>query len=177
MEFNLNNAINILTRTPLVLEEMLRGMPGEWTLCNEGDNTWNAYDVMGHLIEGEKTDWIPRMQIILDETGDKKFKKFDRFAQFESSKGKALDGLLNEFKQLRQEGVRILIEANLSARQLEMEGIHPAFGPVKLKQLLSTWVVHDLTHITQIVRVMAFQYKDAVGPWIQYLGVLNRMAN
>ncbi len=172
MEFNLHHSIEILERIPAVLEDTLAGLNDEWTKTNEGGDTWSPYDVIGHLIQGEKTDWLPRMQIILNETGDKKFEKFDRFAQFENSKGKSLQELLNEFKRLRFENIRILKEANLSTQQFDMEGIHPTFGTVTLKQLLSTWVVHDLTHIAQIIRVMAFQYKDAVGPWVEFLGVL-----
>ena len=174
MEFNLKNSIELLERTPAVLKAMLGGLSDEWVLSNEGDNTWSSYDVIGHLIHGEKTDWMQRVQVIIYGTGEKKFTPFDRFAQFENSKGKTLEQLLHEFEQLRAESLRMLREANLQESQFEMQGIHPAFGAVKLSQLLATWTVHDLTHIAQIIRVMAFQYKDAVGPWVQYLGVLNR---
>lgn len=172
MKFNIYKSLEILERTPLVLETMLKGLSEEWTKNNEGPETWSPYDIVGHLIHGEKTDWIPRMEIILSGKADKNFEPFDRFAQFKESKGKNLQQLLDEFKALRKQNIERLRSANLTQDNFEQQGIHPAFGQVTLKQLLSTWVVHDLNHIGQIVRVMAKQYKSEVGPWTEYLRIL-----
>lgn len=172
MHFNLERSIEILERTPIVLKNMLSGLSDEWTLANEGDETWSAYDVVGHLIHGELTDWIPRAELILSGSGSKKFTPFDRFAQFEMSKGKSLAELLTTFKELRLKNIRHLRDRNISGQNLEEKGIHPEFGEVTLSQLLATWVVHDLNHIAQISRVMAKQYKEAVGPWTVFLKVL-----
>lgn len=172
MNFNLERSIEILERTPLVLKSMLTGISGEWTSANEGDETWSAFDVVGHLIHGELTDWIPRAELILSRTGSKRFAPFDRFAQFEVSKGKSLAELLKTFEELRQRNIRHLRDKNISEHDLERKGIHPEFGDVTLSQLLATWVVHDLNHIAQISRVMAKQYKEAVGPWTVFLRVL-----
>jgi hypothetical protein len=173
MKFDLREAIDILERTPLVLRILLSELPDHLIRSNEGGDTWSAYDVIGHLIHGEKTDWIARMRIILHES-DKRFVPFDRFAQFRESEGKNLEDLLSEFAAIRKQNVDILKSYRLSESQLSMKGIHPQFGDVTLKELLVTWAVHDLTHINQISRVIAKQFKDEVGPWIQYLGVLNR---
>lgn len=172
MQFNLTQSIEILERTPNVLQTLLQDLSENWTNHTEGPDTWSPYDVIGHLIHGEKTDWIPRMEIILSGDQAKEFTRFDRFAQFENSKGKSLQELLDEFKMLRKENLQKLKSKNISETDLDKTGIHPAFGEVSLKQLLATWVVHDLNHIVQISRVMAKQYKVAVGPWIEYLGVL-----
>ena len=172
MQFDLNKTLEILERTPRVLEVMLGGLSEEWTNSNEGAETWSAYDVMGHLIHGEKSDWIPRMEIILSEGRDKKFEPFDRFAQFRESQGKSLHQLLEEFKQIRERNIQHLRAKNLSAIDFAKTGIHPAFGEVTLLQLLSTWTVHDMNHIAQIARVMGKQYTTEVGPWKQYLGIL-----
>ncbi|HLY70114.1 MAG TPA: DinB family protein [Puia sp.] len=174
MNFTLEKSIQILERTPNILDAMLQDISSDWTTKNEGDQTWSAYDIIGHLIHGEKTDWIPRVQIIVSKNSDKKFNKFDRFAQFEASKGKSLAQLLAEFALLRKMNVQTLRSLNLSNQDLEAKGIHPAFGEVSLSQLLSTWVVHDLNHIAQISRVMAKLYKDDVGPWIEYLAILRQ---
>jgi hypothetical protein len=173
MQFDIQMALPILERTPQVIEALLYGLPDEWVLRNEGPDTWNAYDVVGHLIHGEKEDWITRMQIILGE-GDKHFKPFNRTAMFEASKGKTLNQLLDEFKSLRKDNLLQLQAVNFSEELLNRTGIHPKFGTVTLKQLLSTWVVHDLTHINQITRVLGKQYEEAVGPWKEFLGILNR---
>jgi hypothetical protein len=173
MEFDIKKSIEILRQTPSVMEKLLKGLSDEWIFSNEGENTWSAYDIMGHLIHGEKTDWIPRLNIILNESGDKKFEPFDRFAQFTDSTGKTMDMLLSEFKQLRSDNLLSLLSLNVARDQFEMEGIHPAFGKVTLSELLAAWVVHDLNHIAQIARVMSFQYEKAVGPWKEYLGILN----
>ncbi len=172
MNFTIPKSIEILERTPDVLIAMLQDISSEWTSNNEGAETWSAYDVVGHLIHCEKTDWIPRMEIILSDKSDKTFEPFDRFAQFKESKGKTLTELLNEFKQLRNINAALLRSKKLTNEMLTATGVHPAFGEVNLSQLLATWTVHDLNHIAQISRVMAKQYKDEVGPWIKYLRIL-----
>ncbi|MBQ4819514.1 DinB family protein [Aquimarina sp. MMG016] len=172
MKFNLNKSIEILQRTPNVLITMLQNMDKEWVFNNEGEKTWSVYDIIGHFIHGEKTDWIPRMEIILSDNPDKTFIPFDRFAQFENSKGKTLKQLLDEFQKLRKSNIEKLISTNLTDEDLQKTGIHPDFGSVTLSQLLATWVVHDLNHIAQISRVIAKQYTTEVGPWSTYLRIL-----
>ena len=172
MSFDLNKSIEILERTPAVVTDMLQGISEEWVSQNEGGDTWSPYDIVGHLIHGEKTDWIPRMNIILSDAPDKKFQPFDRFAQIRDSKGKPLSQLLDTFRSLREQNLQVLRSRDLTTEDLLKEGIHPAFGVVTLAQLLATWVVHDLNHIAQIARVMAVQYRRAVGPWVAYLRVL-----
>ena len=172
MNFTLDKSLEILERTPNVLISMLQGISADWTSANEGGETWSVYDIIGHLIHGEKTDWIPRTDIILSERSDKTFRPFDRFAQFEDSKGRTLIQLLAEFKILRDSNVAQIRSKNITVKNLEEKGIHPAFGEVTLSQLLSTWVVHDLNHIAQISRVMAKQYTAEVGPWKEYLRIL-----
>ena len=173
MNFTVEKSIEILEHTPAVLEMMLQNVSADWTENNEGGETWSVFDVLGHLVHGEKTDWISRIEIILSDAPDKKFAPFDRFAQFEDSKGKTLRELLEEFKRLRKKNVDVLRSQKLTTENLEQKGVHPAFGKVTLAQLLATWTVHDLDHISQISRVMAKQYKEAVGPWTQYLKILN----
>jgi hypothetical protein len=172
MEFNLERSVEILERTPAVLNTLLRDIAVEWTNMNEGGETWSVYDIIGHLVYGEKTDWVPRMLIILSDNPDKKFVPFDRYAQFGDSNGKTLTSLLDEFRLLRKENLRILRSSKITKKNLEKKGIHPAFGEVSLSQLLSTWVVHDLNHLAQVSRVMAKQYKDVTGPWVAYLKIL-----
>ena len=174
MEFDVQKATEILSRTPNVLATLLNGLSNEWIYQNEGEETWSPFDVMGHLIHGEKTDWTQRMEIILSDGTSKEFAPFDRFAQFEESKGKTLSQLVEEFKSLRQENLKILHSKTIDTTTLSKKGVHPAFGEVSLKELLSTWVVHDLGHIAQISRVMAKQYKNEVGPWLEYLPVLQK---
>ncbi len=174
MKFELNKAILILERTPTTLSHFLGGLPTEWTLENEGLATWSPFDVVGHLIHGEKTDWMVRLEIILGNGPDKKFEPFDRFAQFENSKGKNIKELLVEFEHLRKGNIRTLKSKRLTSEDLVMRGIHPELGPVTMAQLLSAWVVHDLGHIAQISRVMAKQYKNEVGPWPKYLTILGQ---
>lgn len=174
MNFSFNKSIGILERTPKVLELMLENLSDEWTMNNEGPETWSPYDVLGHLVHGEQTDWIIRTKIILSDSENKAFTPFDRFAQFEESKGKSLTDLLDEFKKARKENLKFLSGLNLSENDLDKTGIHPKFGEVTLRQLLSTWTVHDLSHIAQIARVMSKQYKDAVGPWVEYLPILQK---
>ena len=172
MQFDINKSIEILSQTPSTLKSLLFDLSEEWTTVNEGESTWSAFDVIGHLIQGEKTDWIPRAKIILGDSSNKTFKPFDRFAQFENSKGKSLKSLLGEFTELRKANLITLKSLNISEDSLNLHGIHPDFGPVSLKQLLATWVTHDLNHIAQISRVMARQYKSEVGPWLAYISIL-----
>jgi hypothetical protein len=172
MKFSMESSLEVLERTPTVLNQLLSGLSPEWTHQNEGGDTWTAYDVIGHLIHGDKTDWLPRVELILFNNTNKEFATFDRFAQFENSKGKSLAELLQEFALLRKECTGQLRKLNISDDDLLKTGIHPHFGEVTLSQLLSTWVVHDLDHISQIARVMAKQYKEEVGPWIEYLKIL-----
>ena len=173
MEFELQHAIAILGRTPSTLDSMLRGIPEVWLVQNEGPGTWNPHDVVGHLIHGEETDWIPRARIILEHGEACAFEPFDRVAMFEKSKGKPIAELLDTFALLRKESLHELSEMKLTPALLEKRGKHPELGAVTLKQLLAAWVVHDLGHVRQIVRVMAKQYRDAVGPWRAYLSILD----
>ena len=172
MDFNLDRTIALLSRTPAGLDALLRGLPEAWTHRNEGENTWSAFDVVGHLIHGERTDWMPRARLILESGETKAFVPFDRLAQARESAGKALAELLDEFAKLRAENLRDLRGMNLRPEDLTRRGRHPALGVVTLSQLLATWAVHDLTHLHQLSRVLAHQYRDAVGPWSAYLGVL-----
>ena len=172
MKFNLDKTIEVLERTPLLLEALLKDLSGDWTMSNEGAESWSPYDIVGHLIHGEKTDWIKRLEIILSEDGNKTFEPFDRFAQFEESKGKTMNQLLTEFKEIRKSNLQILKTKNITSSDFGKKGIHPALGEATLANLLSTWAVHDLNHLSQISRVMAKQYKEEVGPWIEYLPIL-----
>jgi len=172
MNFSLDKSIEILERTPSAYKELLNGVSDEWSKTNEGGESWSPYDVLGHLIHGENGDWMNRIEIILSESPDKNFKPFDRIAQFEESKGKSLKDLLGEFMMLRIMNLEKLKAKNITEADLDKKGIHPVFGEVTLQQLLSTWVVHDLNHLAQVARVMAYQYKDEVGPWSEYLRIL-----
>ncbi len=174
MDFDLSTGIAVLERTPNTLRAMLAGLPAAWTDATEGPETWSPFVIVGHLIHGERTDWIPRARIILAQGGNRRFTPYDRFAQFRESKGKSLGDLLDEFAMLRAENLAILREWRLTDAQLALEGEHPEFGAVTLRQLLATWVGHDLGHIAQTARVMAKQYREAVGPWRAYLPVLDR---
>lgn len=176
MKYTLSDASAVLERTPAVLDSLLRGLPDSWTSPNEGPDTWSAFDVVGHLIHGEKTDWIPRARLILSDASKKQFEPFDRFAQFQNSAGKTLPQLLDEFSSLRAENLNTLKSWDLQEADLEKTGLHPTFGSVTLRQLLATWIAHDFTHIAQLARVMAKQYKEEVGPWVAFLGVLNQGA-
>jgi len=171
--FNLKKAVEILRRTPAVLMSLLSDLSDEWIYKNEGGESWNPFDIVGHLIHGEKMDWIPRAKIILEYGEYKPFEPFDRFAQFKESEGKTLNDLLEEFAKLRKDNVDMLNKLNLNENDFNKTGIHPEFGKVTLKQLLSTWVVHDLSHVRQISRVMAKQYRNEIGPWKKYLPVIN----
>jgi len=174
VDFDLRVAIPILERTPATLRALLGGLPSDWTDATEGPDTWSPYDVVGHLIHGEHTDWIPRARIILEQGTNPRFEPFDRFAQFRDSEGKSLAELLDEFERLRAESLATLAGWRLTDAQLSLEGEHPTFGAVTLRQLLSTWTAHDLGHVAQISRVMAKQYRDAVGPWRAFLPVMDR---
>jgi hypothetical protein len=172
MHFTLDQAIDILSRTPLTLKSMLTELPSEWLLSNEGDKTWSPYDVVGHLIHGEQTDWLPRLKIILKFGEAQPFEPFDRFAQMEVGNDRTLAELLDTFERLRSDNLRELQELNLAADDLRKTGKHPELGTVTMEELIATWVVHDLDHIVQITRTMAKQYEAAVGPWKVYLKVL-----
>ena len=172
MNHNLQDTISLLTRTPAALDVLLRELPEVWTLRNEGENSWSAYDIVGHLIHGERTDWMPRARMILQFGESRTFESFDRLAQFRESRRKTLAQLLDEFARLRSENLHELRALNLGDEDLQRRGRHPALGLVTLSQLLATWAAHDLTHLHQVSRVMAHQYREAVGPWSAYLGVL-----
>lgn len=172
-EFSLTETIAVLTRTPATLDALLRGLPNIWVRGNEGKDTWSAFDIVGHLIIGERTDWMPRVRILLENGEARAFDPFDRFAQSKESEDKSLEQLLDEFARLRRENLAALQALNLQSEDLTRRGKHPALGTVTLAQLLATWAVHDLTHVHQLSRVMAHQYRDAVGPWSAYLGVLH----
>ena len=174
MEFQLDRALEILERTPRALNELLGGLPGAWTTPNEGPETFSAFDNLGHLVHGERTDWIPRARIILAQGATRRFEPFDRFAQKRESQGKSLADLLDEFERLRSGNLATLRAWRLTDAQLALEGEHPELGIVTLRQLLATWTAHDLGHVAQIARVLAKQYRDAVGPWRAYLPVLDR---
>lgn len=165
MDLHLPDAIAILERTPRTLRALLDGLTPAWTDANEGPGTWSPFIIVGHLIHGERTDWMPRARIILTQGPDRRFDPFNRFAQFRESAGQPLTGLLDEFDALRSANVATLRAWDLTDRQLTLTGEHPEFGPVTLRQLLATWVAHDLSHLAQVTRVMARLYRDAVGPW------------
>lgn len=171
-DFALPDAMAVLERTPATLRALLAGLPESWTTCNEGPDTFSAFDNVGHLVHGERADWIPRARIILAQGGDRRFEPYDRFAQVRESAGKTLATLLDEFTQLRAQNIALLRSWDLSDAELSLEGMHPNFGAVTLRQLLATWVAHDLGHLAQIARVMAKRYRTAVGPWREYLPIL-----
>lgn len=170
--FNLSDAVAVLERTPATLTMLLDGLPDTWVRATEGDGTWSPYDVIGHLIHGERTDWIPRVRHLLAGRTEP-FEPFDRTAQFRESKNNGLNELLTTFADLRGENLKALKAMSLRATDLQKPGLHPELGPVTLGQLLATWVAHDLDHIGQIARTMAKVYKDATGPWSAYLSILH----
>ena len=174
MKLQLEEARDILRRTPSTLNLLLQDLPEAWLMNNEGPETWSPYDVVGHLIHGEETDWIPRAKIILEHGESRAFTPFNREAMFEQSQGRSIGELLETFSRLRAQSLEQLDDLHLTPELLEKRGLHPELGSVMLSQLLATWVVHDLSHIGQIVRVMSKQYGDAVGPWKAYLPVLTR---
>lgn len=171
-EFNLNETIALLERIPASVDALLRGLPNLWVCGNEGKDTWSPYDILGHLIFGEKTDWIPRARMILEQGEACPFEPFDRFAQIKGNKNEPLEKLLDNFARLRKESLSALRALNLQPEDLGRRGRHPALGVVTLSELLAAWAVHDLTHLHQLSRVMAHQYRAAVGPWSAYMGVL-----
>ena len=171
--FVMDEGVALLARTPDTLDAMLRGLPDGWVGANEGDNSWSPFDVVGHLIHGERTDWMPRVRIVLEHGEGRTFDTFDRFAQFAASEGRPLSSLLDEFAALRQDNLRELATLRLTDADLERRGRHPAFGAVTLRQLFATWVAHDLDHVVQISRVLARQYSSEVGPWAAYLRIIS----
>jgi len=172
MHFDPDRSLDVLARTPATLRVLLEGLSDEWTRGTEGPDTFSPFDVVGHLIDGEETDWIVRARIILDRGPDPRFEPYDRLRHRMRNVNRSLASLLDEFAELRRGNLEIVRSWHLTAAQLDLPGIHPTFGPVTLRQLLSTWVVHDLGHIAQVVRVMAKQYRNAVGPWVAFLPVL-----
>lgn len=174
MQFELSRALEVLERTPKTFRALLAGLAEDWTTPNEGPETFSAFDNLGHLIHGEKTDWIARARIILAQGENRRFEPYDRFAQYRESVGKTISELLDDFERLRAENLVTLRSWQLSERELALQGKHPAFGPVTLRQLLAAWVAHDLGHVAQTARVMAKQYRDEVGPWRAYLPILDR---
>ncbi len=172
--FSLTESIAVLERTPLALHALLAGLPESWTMCNEGPSTWSARDVVGHLIHGERTDWMPRVRHIRQHGTSRAFDPVDRFAHEHESAERPLDELLTEFEHLRRASIEALRKERLAERDMQLHGLHPALGEVTLRNLLATWVVHDLGHIAQVSRVMAKRYAGEVGPWREYLPVLHR---
>ena len=173
MAQNLEHTISLLARTPAALDALLRDLPDAWTLRNEGENTWSAFDIVGHLVHGDRTDWMPRVKMILQFGETRAFEPFDRWGQARESEGKSLGQLLDEFARVRRDSLAELRTLNLRPEDLARRGRHPALGVVTLSELLATWAAHDLTHLHQISRVMAHQYRKAVGPWGAYLGVMH----
>lgn len=171
--FNIEEAAAVLARTPATLDALLRGLSNTWTTAHEGDGTWSPFDVVGHLIHGERTDWIPRARIILVHGDSRPFATFDRLAQFAAPNDGTLDSLLDEFARLRRDNLRELAALRLTEADLDRRGRHPELGAVTLRQLLATWVAHDLDHLMQISRTLARQYSEAVGPWRAYLRIIS----
>ncbi len=172
MDFDLDQSLDLLERTPPALRAMLEGVAEPWARGNEGGDTFSPFDVVGHLIDGEETDWVPRARIILAGGPDPRFTPYDRFRHRTRNAGRSLVSLLDEFARLRRDNLALLRSWHLTPAQLELPGAHPSLGPVTLRQLLAAWVVHDLGHVAQVARVMAKQYRGAVGPWVAYLPVL-----
>lgn len=174
MRFSLDDAVPVLRRTPEILRVWLSDLPESWTMTNEGPETWSPFDIVGHLIHGERTDWMDRVDLILAHGDRRPFVPFDRFAQFTASRGKSLGQLLDTFAELRTSNLIRLQSLRLTPEDFDRPGRHPELGSVNLGQLLATWVAHDLNHLGQIARVMGRQYTDAVGPWLEYLPLLTR---
>lgn len=172
MKFSIQQSIAVLERSPVVLHDLLIDLSDEWTRGNEGADTWSPFDVLGHLIHCDEDNWIPRIKVVLSDSVVRKFEPLDRFAQAEKSMGKSMQQLLDEFKNVRFDSIQELRRLTISDEQLLKTAIHPDLGTVTLSQLISTWVVHDLDHLSQIARVMAKQYTDQVGPWHSYMRVL-----
>lgn len=174
MEFNLEDGIAVLERTPATLRAMLSGHASQWYDATEGPDTWSPYVIVGHLVHGERDDWVTRANVILAQGANRKFEPFDRFAQFRESEGKSLEMLLDEFEDVRAANLKTVRGWLLTEDSYALQGEHPVFGAVSLRQLLATWAAHDLGHIAQIARVMAKQYREAVGPWRMYLPIVDR---
>jgi hypothetical protein len=174
MNFDLANGIAVLERTPAVLRALLEGLPEAWTHRNEGPDTWSPFDVVGHLVDGEERDWMVRARVILEQGTARTFEPFDRFRHLRRNVGEPLGELLDQFAGLRAGNLRELEALELTPERLLVEGTHPELGRVTLGQLLATWVAHDASHLAQIGRVMAKQYREDVGPWAEYLPVLHR---
>jgi uncharacterized damage-inducible protein DinB len=174
MELAVSEAAAVLSRTPAALRALLEDLPLPWLETREGEGTFSPRDVVGHLIHGEKTDWVPRIQLILESGEAKPFVPFDRFAFRETTRSQPIGALLDAFQSLRQSNLDTLRDLAITPAQLALKGRHPELGPVTLGQLLATWTVHDLNHVGQIVRVMSKRYSGTVGPWKAYLGILNR---
>lgn len=174
MEFNVEQAIEVLSKTPSVLRAMLSGLSEPWVHNNYGDRTFSPFDVIGHLIHGERTDWMPRARIILESGESRPFEPFDRYAMYDASRGKTIAELLDTFESLRSENLDALRAMKLTREQLSLRGTHPALGTVTLEQLLAMWTVHDLNHVAQIAKSMAFQYRERVGPWLAYASILKK---
>lgn len=172
MHVILEETLALLARTPATLNTLLRDLPETWTCRHEGKSTWNPTNVVGHLAHCESDNWLPRIRMILEKGEERTFEPLDRFAFVQECEGKLLAELLDEFARLRAENLRTVRELKLSSEDLDRRGRHPALGVVTLSELLATWATHDLTHMHQITRVMAFQYREAVGPFRRYLGVL-----
>ena len=172
MDFNITLGIEVLERTPGTLRAMLHELDASWLDATEGPETWSPYVIVGHLVHGERTDWIPRARFILSQSASRRLPAYDRFAHLRESRDKSMCDLLDEFERLRTENLATLAGWRLTDSNLALEGEHPEFGPVTLRQLLATWVAHDLGHIAQIARVMAKQYRDAIGPWRAYLPIV-----
>lgn len=173
MKYDLQKSIEILQSTPSVLRSLMQSQHADWLMNNEGPETFSPFDVLGHLVHGEKTDWTARIQLIIDHGNTRPFEKFDRFAMYDESRGKTINDLLDEFEKLREQNINWLRSLSLTPPDFEKKGFHPVLGEVTLENLLATWVVHDLTHIAQISRVMAKQYKDAIGPWTEFFRILH----
>ena len=173
MQYDLEKSVQILKKTPDLLHLLLTGIHDDWVYKNEGPETFSPFDVVGHLIHGEKTDWPARIKMILDKGTSQQFERYDRFAMYQESEGKNINDLLVEFAQLRKKNLFWFCELHLDENDFKKEGSHPVLGTVTLKQLLATWVVHDLTHISQVTRVMAKQYKEEIGPWVQFFRIMN----
>jgi len=173
MKYSLEKSYQILERTPAVLKALLSSLDNDWVMNNEGPETFSPYDVIGHLIHGEKTDWAARAKIILEFGLSKPFEPYDRFAQYQESKGKTVTQLMDEFERVRKDNMTWLKSLNLTEADLDKKGMHPKLGEVTLRNLLSTWVAHDLTHLAQITRVMARQFKEEMGPWPEFFRILN----
>ena len=173
MTHNLDHSVDLLARTPAALDALLRDLPDSWTLRNEGENTWSAFDIVGHLIHCERTDWLPRTKWLLQYGETQPFPPFDRQGHIRESHGKSLSQLLDEFAQLRSENLAELRVMNLQPGDLARLGLHPAFGPLTLSDLLAAWPAHDLNHLHQLSRVMATQYRETIGPFTQYMGVMH----